>query len=565
VELDVTPVVTGNGTVSILLRQSGTDGAVFYAREGGYQPHLIVASHDPVVAAAGDIACRPGASVTATPCRHGAVADRVAQTPGLARVLALGDLQYEDGLYDEFMGPGAFDATWGAMRSIMSPVPGNHEYHLDGADGYFDYFNGSGGQSGPAGERGRGYYSFDLGRWHLIALNSEIATRAGSEQERWLTNDLAATTQPCVLAYWHAPRFSSGSHGGSTWMGALWSALHDARADIVLSGHDHDYERFAPQDPEGNAHVKGIRQFVVGTGGASHGSFESVQPNSEVRDNTTFGALVLTLRAAGYDWEFVPEADGGFTDSGSSRCNNDPPAASLTVDPSVGHTGLTVTADASSSTGGERTPIAGYQFDFGDGSPPVGPQAAAVATHTYDEPGTYTVTVTVTDTARRAATSTASVVVKGNLVRNPGFEASLSGWNAHPVGAGILLDRLAGGGHTGDAAVRVANTGILPGGCALNDAPDWVRSTSARTYEASVWVRADTAGATLRLRLMEWSGGVLAGSARTAVTLTTEWQRVTVSYTPAAPGASTLDFSAYVLDAPPGTCFDADDAVIELG
>jgi acid phosphatase type 7 len=563
VELDVTPLVTANGTVSLLLGQSGTDGAVFYAREGAQPPELVVVSRDPVVMAAGDIACRPGASVTTTRCRHQSVADTLTRTPGLAHVLALGDLQYEDGLFSEFMGPGGYDATWGAVKAITRPVPGNHEYHTHEAAGYFDYFNGIGGQGGPAGERGKGYYSFDVGTWHVIGLNSEISTYAGSEQERWLRTDLATTTQPCVLAYWHAPRFSSGSHGPATWVHPLWSALHDARADIVLNGHDHDYERFARQDPQGNADPKGIRQFVVGTGGASHGSFEVVQPNSEVRDNTTFGSLQLTLRASRYEWEFVPEAEGGFTDSGADRCNDDPPAASLIVTPSTGDAPVTVTADASSSKDDDRTPIAGYKFDFGDGSPIVGPQRAAVATHIYEAPGTYTVTTTVTDTARQVATSTAQVVVNGNLVANDGFEAATWGWSAQPAGGGIVLDRVVGG-HTGEVAARLQNGGVLAGGCALNDSPNWVSSTRAGTYTAKLWVRADIPGATLKLRLTDWSGTTLTGSARTAVTLTTEWQPVTVSYTAAAPGSSTLDFNAYVLGAPPGTCFYADDAVIEL-
>lgn len=562
VELDITPL-TANGTVSLLLRQSGTDGTVFYAREGARPPELVVVSRDPVVRAAGDIACRPGASVSTTRCRHQSVADTLTRTPGLAHVLALGDLQYDDGLYAEFMGPGGYDATWGAVKAITRPVPGNHEYHIDGAAGYFDYFNGIGGQSGPAGERGKGYYSFDVGTWHVIALNSEISTYAGSEQERWLRSDLATTAQPCVLAYWHAPRFSSGSHGPATWVHSLWSALHDARADIVVNGHDHVYERFAQQDPGGNADPKGIRQFVVGTGGASHGSFDAVQPNSEVRDNTTFGSLQLTLRASSYEWEFVPEVEGSFSDSGAGRCNDDPPAASLTVTPTTGTAPLTVTADASSSKDDDRTPIAGYEFDFGDGSPVVGPQRAAVATHTYEAPGTYTVTTTVTDTARQLATSTAQVVVSGKLVANEGFEAATSGWSAQPVGGDIVLDRVAGG-HTGEMAARLRNAGALAGGCALNDSPNWVPSTRAGTYTAKLWVRADSPGATLKLRLTEWSGTTLTGSARTAVTLTTEWQPVTASYTAAAPGSSTLDFTAYMLGAPPGTCFYADDAVIEL-
>ena len=559
VELDVTSLVKGDGRLSVILAQPGLDGVVFYAREGVYKPQLVVVSSDPVVMAAGDIACRPGSAVTATQCRQGPVSDLLLQTPGPTRVLPLGDEQYNDGQYADFLGAGAYDATWGRVKSISRPVPGNHEYHVAGAAGYFDYFNGPGEPSGPAGERGKGYYSFDLGTWHLIALNSEIGTTVGTDQGRWLKSDLAATSQPCVLAYWHEPRFTSGPHRAALWVAPLWTALHGARADIVLNGHDHDYERFAQQDPAGNADPKGIREFVVGTGGAEQYPAISLQPNSEVFGNTTFGVLELTLGRSSYSWRFVPEAGGTFTDQGSGRCNDDPPSASLSVTPAA----LEVTADASGSTDADRTPIAGYEFDFGDGSPIVGPQAGANAAHVYDKPGTYTVTVTVSDTARQTRATTAEVVVSGNLVGNPGFEVGTSGWNAQPFGAAVVLDRVAGG-YTGQMAARLVNTGLLPSTCALNDSPNWVLSTSSGTYTTSLWVRAESGGATFKLRLAEWRGAALVGSARAAVTLTTDWQPVTVTYTPAAPGLSTLDLTGYVLDAPPGTCFLADASAMTL-
>jgi acid phosphatase type 7 len=555
VELDVTAAVTGNGGVGLQLRQLGLDGVQFYSRQGSYKPHLVITwEDDPVVMAAGDIACRAGATVTASTCRHQHTSDLLVAEPELAAVLALGDQQYEDGLYSEFVGEGAYDATWGRLKSVTRPVPGNHEYHVAGAPGYFQYFGEA------AGSAGAGYYSFDVGAWHLIALNSEIAASAGSAQERWLRADLAATTQECMLAYWHRPRFSSGSHGSSTSVSALWQALYEARADVVLSAHDHEYERFALQSSAGQADAQGIREFVVGTGGASHSLFgPDVQPNSEVREGNTFGVLKLTLHASSYEWQFVPEAGGAFTDSGTTTCHDDP-AAVLTVTPSVGASPLTVTADASRPAEPGEPPVADYTFDFGDGTPVVGPQPGAIATHTYTADGTYTAKVTVTDTAGRTATATATVVVESNLVRNPGFEADVSGWNTGP-GTTNTLTRVAGG-HTGEWAAAVANGSATATTCLLNDSPDSVRPTAAGKYTASLWVRADTAGATLKLRMREWSGVALAGSAVTQVALDGSWQRVSVAYEPVAPGASTLDFNAYVSNAPPGTCFYADDAMI---
>ena len=552
VELDVTAVVTGNEGVGLQLRQLGLDGLSLYSRQGSYRPQLVVTwADDPVVMAAGDIACAAGRAVTANACRQQYTSDLLVAEPELAAVLPLGDTQYEDALYPDFFGAGAYDATWGRRKSITRPVPGNHEYHVAGAPGYFQYFGES------AGAAGQGYYSFDIGSWHLIALNSEIAMSAGSAQERWLRSDLAGTAAECTLAYWHKPRFSSGSHGGSPSVSALWQALYDARADVVLSSHDHDYERFALQSPNGQADSQGIREFVVGTGGASHSPFADVRPNSEVRDGNTFGVLKLTLHGSSYDWQFVPEAGGAFSDSGTTACH-DAPGAVLRVGPSSGPAPLTVTADASRPAEPGEPPIASYAFDFGDGTPLVGPQAGAIATHTYTVDGTYTAKVTVTDTAGRTATATAPVVVESNLVRNPGFEVDTAGWN---TSGAVTLARVAGG-HTGEWAAAVANGGATIASCLLNDSPDTVRPTAAGIYTGRLWVRADTPGATLKLRLREWNGGVLAGSMSTQVTLYGSWQQVSVSYQPVAPGTSTLDFNAYVPNAPSGTCFYADDALI---
>ena len=557
VDLDVTPLVTANGSVSFALAQPGTDGVAFYSREGSYRPELVVrAVPDPVVMAAGDIACKAGAVVTATACHQQATSDLLMDEPALTKVLALGDEQYEDGLYSDFTASDAYDGTWGRLKSITQPVPGNHEYHTPDAAGYFDYFGSA------AGERGKGYYSFELGAWHLIALNSELTADAAVTQEQWLKADLASVKRNCVLAYWHRPRFTSGSHGPFAGVAPLWNALYQARADVVLGGHDHDYERFGPQNSSGQAEPEGIREFVVGTGGAYHSLFGAAAANSEVRDSTTFGVLKLTLHGSSYDWEFIPESGGTFTDTGSAACH-DAPGATVNVSPPSGRAPLSVTADASQSTDPDATPIASYSFDFGDGTPAVGPQSMPTASHTYADDGTYTVTVRVADTAGRVGTDTAVVVVNSNLVRNAGFETGTSGWSTGGSGPGTTLTRVSGG-HTGDWSAQLANTGTTASTCVLNDAPDSVKPTAAGTYTGSLWVRGDTSGRTLKLSLREWAGTTLAGSAVSQLTLTNSWQRLTVSYEAAAPGSGSLDLTAYVAGAAPGTCFYADDVSLTV-
>jgi hypothetical protein len=198
---------------------------------------------------------------------------------------------------------------------------GNHEYGTPGATAYFDYF-------GPAaGERGKGYYSYDLGTWHLVVLNSNCrpvgGCGPGSPQERWLRADLAKHHARCTLAYWHHPRFSSGWHGSDPSYQAFWQALSEHDADVVLVGHDHDYERFAPQTASGAVDSRrGIREFVVGTGGGSYREFPSrAAANSEIRNDKTFGVLRLVLGPSEYSWRFIPEAGKTFTDSGTASCH----------------------------------------------------------------------------------------------------------------------------------------------------------------------------------------------------------------------------------------------------
>lgn len=233
-------------------------------------------------------------------------------------VITLGDNTYPLGSAAEFAQ--CYAPSWGRFKSRTRPAPGNHDYGTRGAAGYFNYF-------GPAaGDPKKGYYSYDLGAWHLIALNSNCyavgGCSKGSPQELWLRDDLSRHQTVCTLAYWHHPRFSSGPHGSNTTYTAFWQALYEANGDVVLVGHDHDYERFTPQDPNGVADpVRGIREFVVGTGGFSLYPFIVPAPNSEVRDDSTFGVIKLTLHPTRYDWQFIPVAGKTFTDSGSATCH----------------------------------------------------------------------------------------------------------------------------------------------------------------------------------------------------------------------------------------------------
>ncbi|HEX8860227.1 MAG TPA: metallophosphoesterase [Actinomycetes bacterium] len=293
---------------------SGEAGELIYYREYGARP----TGSDPVIVAAGDTACESDRMVTQTTCHQQATSDLAIRLAPTA-VLALGDMQYERGGLQGFQN--AYDRSWGRLKRIIHPVPGNHEYLSAGARGYFDYFGAA------AGDPQNGYYSFDLGAWHLIALNSQCGWVSGgcgpgSPQERWLKADLAAHHNACTLAYWHEPRFSSGQHGSNPNYDAFWRDLYQANADVVLVAHDHDYERFAPQDPDRRPDTnRGIREFVVGTGGKNHYRFKAAQPNSQVRNGDTFGVLELTLHPTGYSWRFVPEAGKTFTDSGSTACH----------------------------------------------------------------------------------------------------------------------------------------------------------------------------------------------------------------------------------------------------
>ncbi len=270
----------------------------------------------PVVVAAGDIAvcAREGDEATA---------ELVESIDG-ATVLTLGDNAYPEGSAEDF--EECYEPTWGQFKERTKPVPGNHEYETEGASAYFEYFGKA------AGDPEKGYYSYELGEWHIVALNSncgegEVRCGPRSAQTAWLEEDLAANADEgrCTLAYMHHPRFSSGvEHGSYDGVEPLWEALYEGGAEVVLSAHEHNYERFAPQDPEGRADPEGgIREFVVGTGGgASDYPISDPLPNSEVHNDESYGVLKLTLRPKGYEWRFLSAEFGSeFPDSGSARCH----------------------------------------------------------------------------------------------------------------------------------------------------------------------------------------------------------------------------------------------------
>lgn len=270
-----------------------------------------------IVVAVGDMVCGT-TTPTSYACQHAATA-RLATSLAPEAVIVLGDVQYEAATLADFST--FYEPTWGVHKRITLPVAGNHEYDSPRAVGYFDYFNGVQVDSGPAGHRDRGYYTAALGDWRVITLNSNCwavgGCQAGSPQEQWLRATLAALPEACVMAVMHHPRFSSTFN--DTTVAALWQALFDHGVDLVLAGHVHAYERFAPQTASGAHDVRGPRSFVVGTGGKEAHGYGRTAPNSE-RQIGAFGVLKLVLRESSYDWAFVPVLPGTQGDAGSASC-----------------------------------------------------------------------------------------------------------------------------------------------------------------------------------------------------------------------------------------------------
>ena len=265
------------------------------------------AAVEAVLVGAGDIASCASSGDEATAALLGQIGGTVFTT---------GDNVYESGTATEFSA--CYAPSWGLQRLRTMPTAGNHDWGTANAQGFRDYF---------ALNSPTTYYSYNLGTsWHVIVLDSDCSQvsgcTSGSPQYSWLQADLAANPRACTIAMWHHPRFSSGEHGNSTSMQAIWQLLIDNNAELVINGHDHDYERFAPQTATGVPDdQRGLRELVVGTGGKSHYTFVNVQPNSQVRNDNTFGVLQLTLRTGAYDWRFIPVAGQSFTDAGSGTCH----------------------------------------------------------------------------------------------------------------------------------------------------------------------------------------------------------------------------------------------------
>jgi acid phosphatase type 7 len=362
------------------------------------------AASDPVIAAAGDIACDPANSVfnnglgNSNACRQKYTSDLLVNA-GLSAVLDLGDNQYYCGGYQAFMQ--SYDLSWGRVKSITHPTVGNHEYLTSGgtgcdisneaAAGYFQYFGAA------AGTPGSGYYSFDIGAWHIIALNSNCTDAGGcgssSPQYAWLQGDLAAHPNQCTLAYWHIPLFSSGGRAAANSL-TFWQLLYKAHADLILNGHDHIYERFAPQNSTGVLdNANGIREFIVGTGGSDHTTITSLAANSELHNTDTFGVLKLTLHSTGYDWHFVPEAGGTFSDSGSGVCHESIPDTATPTQTASRTATRTSTASQTATMTSTSTPLA---------------TSTATMTFTPTSVPTSTSTSTRTSTPTMSPTSTSA-------------------------------------------------------------------------------------------------------------------------------------------------------------
>jgi hypothetical protein len=293
--------------------------------EAASRPPAAVAA-DPVIAAAGDIACAPGKKPNAKHCQQGATSNLLVGG-GFSMVLPLGDNQYECGALSAYNG--VYDPTWGRVKAISRPVPGDNDYagtcKTPGASGYFSYFGDTATPRQPGCRSAcQGWYSYDIGAWHVVALNSQCTQpgvggcTAASAQAKWLDQDLTAHPAACTLAYWHQPYWGNGRLDGAT--KAFIAILVAHHVDVVLGGHAHLYARYAKQDAASRPDADGIRQFIVGTGGNSHSTLKAALPNRQVGNDTTYGVLSLTLHASRYDWRFLPVAGGTFTDSGSDAC-----------------------------------------------------------------------------------------------------------------------------------------------------------------------------------------------------------------------------------------------------
>ena len=512
----------------------------------------LPAATDAVLLAAGDIASCVSTGDEATALLLDA-------NPGT--VATLGDNVYESGTPTEFAE--CYEPTWGRAKDRTRPSVGNHEYKTPGASGYFNYFGAA------AGEPGEGYYSYDVGSWHLIALNSncsQVGCWAGSAQEQLLRADLAAHPAACTIAYSHHPRFSSGYSGGSIAMQPLWNALYEHGAEVFLAGHDHLYERFAPQTPSGQRDdLFGIRQFIVGTGGRSLSTAGTPTSNSEVLGKE-FGVLKLTLGEAGYEWKFLPVAGKTFTDSGSGVCHSNPPPPPpdttppdtvITSGPSgvVASTSASFKFSASESTSKFECALDGRPFApcgspkwygrLGDGPHEFSVRATDSAGNTDPTPASRSWTV---DTGGR------------NLLSNGSFEGTLAEWRGYRAALSLVGD-----GTSGTSAARVAlnEAASLFSIYASPRTVSWTNPGVA--YAAGASLRSATPGRKVCLRVREWApSGALAGAAARCLTAASGWQAFArVVYTTVTRTGS-LSVDVYEGGALAGDSFDVDAVTLSV-
>ncbi|MGH8050527.1 MAG: PKD domain-containing protein [Arenimonas sp.] len=356
------------------------------------------------VAGAGDIC-------DSTPTDCGKTSDLiVAINP--TSVFTAGDNAYESGTLSEYNN--LYNARWGRFKILTRPTPGNHDYNTSNASGYYDYFNGSGNQTGVAGDRSKGFYSYDVGDWHFVALNTMSGGTVSTTQLNWLSDDLAANTKPCTAAYFHHPLVSRGNYSGYSSVKPIYDRLYAAKADLVLVGHDHNYQRYDKMDGNQAAKADGVRQILVGTGGRDFYSLSGTHPLLQASQANTWGVLKLTLTATGYTGDFVPVAGKTWTDNFSGTCNkattgNTPPAANFSFSVS----GLTATfTDSSTDSDGS---IASRSWNFGDSTT----ATTTNPSHAYSAAGTYSVSLTVTDNNGATHTISKPVTVTSAGNTNP--------------------------------------------------------------------------------------------------------------------------------------------------
>ncbi|PYP58838.1 MAG: hypothetical protein DMD44_06825, partial [Gemmatimonadetes bacterium] len=469
-------------------------------------------------------------------------------------VFTSGDNVYPSGSSSDFAN--CYTPTWGRHKARTRPTPGIHDYNTSGASAYFAYFGSA------AGTAGKGYYSYDLGAWHVVALNSQIDISATSAQLAWLKSDLAAASGRCIVAHFYLPRFSSGTtHGGTTAVQAAWQVLYDAHAELVLNGHEHNYERFAPQTPTGAADPQsGIREFVVGTGGSESGyPFGTPVANSEVRNNTTFGVLQLTLDSASYSWKFVPVAGKTFTDGGTAPCHaghgapTPPPANQAPTarpgGPYAGAVGDTIHFNGSTSSDPDGNVPLTYAWTFGDGASGSG----ATPPHVYAATGSYTVTLVVTDSRGAASAPATTTATIGSTPNQPPV--------ARPGGpyTGVAGDtvRFDGSGSSDpDGNVPLSYAWTFGDGSSGTGATLTHRYAAAGTYSVTLVVT-DSRGASS-------APGTTTATIATAPTPPPSDSAVTlvVAGNIASCSSTRDELTAQLLDTLPGTVLTLGDAVV---